>query len=459
MFQILAAPQDQAIAAALRAALSALPSQRPGQATSLLVCTPALNRADALTPLMDKALEAWSRNAFIAIAVDGCPAPLGFRDAPIVEWPTHASASERQEFVARLEATAAPDVVAEPKLQTAVNLPPAPAARGGSARLTVLLVTMVLFAALGASLLWLPGGSGPQSSDPQYAYQEKLLALANRLAADLRENDPERSRTIETALARIDEVRLPKPALLLPKNPQPATHDAEWDALETAVTAALDAHPELIAGLQADGALDGLAGSGIIGVPVDPAAAPSSGLIVYVVLVVAFALGIGLIVFAVRRNRNAPAGGVMHAKIRAPSTTAQVFASYARLDARKVDSIVGTLQGGGIDVWIDRERLPGGQLWPAEIVRAIRDSQALAVFCSRHAFASDNVFRELHLAASFRKPLIPIALDPTPMPDTFLYYLSAHQSVSAAHVPAVRDALAKSLAPPGIPPALGQPSG
>jgi TIR domain/Sel1 repeat len=106
-----------------------------------------------------------------------------------------------------------------------------------------------------------------------------------------------------------------------------------------------------------------------------------------------------------------------------------VFASYSREDALRVDRVVAELENDGIGVWVDRQRIAGGAPWPAQIVRAIRDSQVLAVFCSQHAFSSDHVFREIHLAIQYKKVLVPIMLEPVPMPDLFLYYLSPFQAV------------------------------
>lgn len=105
------------------------------------------------------------------------------------------------------------------------------------------------------------------------------------------------------------------------------------------------------------------------------------------------------------------------------------FASYSRKDRDRVDEIIGAIQREGLPVWLDRIDIGGGATWPEAIVQAIRGARAVIVFCSSNAFDSDNVLREVNLAANYEKPLLPILLEPASVPDSFFYYLSTRQII------------------------------
>jgi hypothetical protein len=46
-----------------------------------------------------------------------------------------------------------------------------------------------------------------------------------------------------------------------------------------------------------------------------------------------------------------------------------VFLSYARRDQVFVDRLIAELERTGLDVWIDRDDIPGGAAWEATITR------------------------------------------------------------------------------------------
>jgi hypothetical protein len=89
-----------------------------------------------------------------------------------------------------------------------------------------------------------------------------------------------------------------------------------------------------------------------------------------------------------------------------------VFLSYARRDQVFVDRLIGELERAGLDVWIDREDIPGGAAWEATITSAVRASTALVVVLSPAAVESEYVPKELSLADKFDRPIIPVLLAP-----------------------------------------------
>ena len=110
----------------------------------------------------------------------------------------------------------------------------------------------------------------------------------------------------------------------------------------------------------------------------------------------------------------------------------QIFISYSRQDTGSVDRIVEHIEGAGYTVWIDREAGGHGtQRYAAPIVRAIKSARLVALMCSRNAFASDHVVREVYVAGDFRKPFLAFQLDQTQFPDDLIYFLSGFPRIPA----------------------------
>jgi hypothetical protein len=105
------------------------------------------------------------------------------------------------------------------------------------------------------------------------------------------------------------------------------------------------------------------------------------------------------------------------------------FVSYAHRDAERAEALIRDAKADGHCFWIDEGDLSPGTRWTADIVAAIRASTAVVMLCSRQAFASDDVYREVAIAGRYGKPILPLLLDDATAPDEFLYYLSIHQAI------------------------------
>jgi TPR repeat protein len=114
-------------------------------------------------------------------------------------------------------------------------------------------------------------------------------------------------------------------------------------------------------------------------------------------------------------------------------TSSQVFVSYSRTDCDVVDQLVAQIEKLGYTVWIDREE-QSAQRYAASIVAAIRKARLVALMCSQHSVASDQVVREVYVAGDYKKPFVIFQLDTTEFPDEFLYFLSGYPRISAADV-------------------------
>jgi TIR domain/inactive STAND len=111
---------------------------------------------------------------------------------------------------------------------------------------------------------------------------------------------------------------------------------------------------------------------------------------------------------------------------------AEVFISYSSSNRTKVLQILGELQALGIDCWLDKNKIPGGSNWSQEIVVSIRKCRLFLLMASPDSLKSENVSKELQLAAHYDKPILPVWLVPDlTYTDQFAYHLTATQYIAA----------------------------
>jgi non-specific serine/threonine protein kinase len=106
-----------------------------------------------------------------------------------------------------------------------------------------------------------------------------------------------------------------------------------------------------------------------------------------------------------------------------------VFLSYASADRERALHIADLLEANGIAVWIDRKSIVGGASWSAEIVRGVKDCAALVILCSASSLASRNVQQEVQLGWESDRPILPVLLERTPLPEAIEYALAGRQWV------------------------------
>jgi hypothetical protein len=88
----------------------------------------------------------------------------------------------------------------------------------------------------------------------------------------------------------------------------------------------------------------------------------------------------------------------------------QIFISYARSDAERVDALVEGLRQLRYDAWIDAE-LTGGQAWWDTVLSQIRASSAVLVGLSPAALESIAVRREYEYAYAVGRSLLPVVVN------------------------------------------------
>lgn len=124
-----------------------------------------------------------------------------------------------------------------------------------------------------------------------------------------------------------------------------------------------------------------------------------------------------------------------------------VFICYARADAPSVKPICDDLEKRGQEIWVDTKEIDAGENWAGEIVRAIKSVRGVAVMCSKAAFESDHVKREVYLADRYKRRIVPVFLEDAAIPEDFEYFFAGVQWIKLKDMPQ-RDrgkAVAKAL--------------
>jgi hypothetical protein len=103
--------------------------------------------------------------------------------------------------------------------------------------------------------------------------------------------------------------------------------------------------------------------------------------------------------------------------------TYDIFISYRRADRELVASVVRRLEERGVGVWYDAE-IEGGADWRETIVDALTNSDMLAIFFSEDCNNSRQLKKELAVADTLRKPVVPILIENTQPRGAYLYELA-----------------------------------
>src|SRR5262249_28610919 len=109
---------------------------------------------------------------------------------------------------------------------------------------------------------------------------------------------------------------------------------------------------------------------------------------------------------------------------------ADVFISYSRQDRDRVLPWVQRLQTAGVSVWMDEQGIDAARQWREEIVTAIEACKVLLLMISSSSTASEYVIKEVTLAADSNRPLVPLLLEPIPIPGALRFHLAGLQHIT-----------------------------
>lgn len=100
-----------------------------------------------------------------------------------------------------------------------------------------------------------------------------------------------------------------------------------------------------------------------------------------------------------------------------------IFISYRRSDRELVAQVVRKLEANGVGVWYDAE-IDSGADWRESIVEALTAADMLVIFFSEECNSSRQLKKELAIADSLEKPVIPILIEDTKPKGAYLYELA-----------------------------------
>src|SRR5436190_5475439 len=112
-----------------------------------------------------------------------------------------------------------------------------------------------------------------------------------------------------------------------------------------------------------------------------------------------------------------------------------VFISHSTSNRPVANAVCAALESIGIRCWIaPRDVLPG-RSYSGEITRAIQQSRAFVLIFSEHSNNSEQVLREVQLAANSRLHIVQFRIDPVSPSDDLEYYLSGLHWLDAVTPP------------------------
>jgi hypothetical protein len=134
------------------------------------------------------------------------------------------------------------------------------------------------------------------------------------------------------------------------------------------------------------------------------------------------------------------------------------FISHARKNVAQAEAIEAAL--GATRVWLDRSEIRLGALLGRELLSSIRASRAIVLVWSKHAAQSPWVQSEWIAAANLGKPIVPICLDKTALPQALTNTLwgAGGRSFTATVAQLVRTMRGGLAAGPSISPSMRLPN-
>jgi len=122
---------------------------------------------------------------------------------------------------------------------------------------------------------------------------------------------------------------------------------------------------------------------------------------------------------------------------------ADIFISYSSKDREKAEQLIELLASAGLSVWIEMSGMSFATSWSAEIVDAIEECKALLVLLSPSSIESENVVKEVSLAAEKKKKILPLELEPVTLPRELQYHLAGIQRAPMTNIDSIIRALGK----------------
>ena len=112
-----------------------------------------------------------------------------------------------------------------------------------------------------------------------------------------------------------------------------------------------------------------------------------------------------------------------------------IFISHSSKDKPIADGICANLEAAGLRCWIAPRDIAAGEDWPTAITTAISHSRVMVLIFSASSNASEDVGREIILAANHKLVIIPFMIDNTEPEPGKQYYLARTHWLEAMNPP------------------------
>src|SRR5205085_6710726 len=112
-----------------------------------------------------------------------------------------------------------------------------------------------------------------------------------------------------------------------------------------------------------------------------------------------------------------------------------VFISHSAQDKSVADAACAALEKAAVRCWIAPRDVQPGRSFSGEITRAIQPSKVMVLIFSEHSNASEQVLREVQLAANSHLHIVQFRIQDVLPSDDLEYYLSAPHWLDALTPP------------------------
>src|SRR5512141_999235 len=112
-----------------------------------------------------------------------------------------------------------------------------------------------------------------------------------------------------------------------------------------------------------------------------------------------------------------------------------VFISYSHKDQPIADGICAKMEAGGLSCWIAPRDIDPGEDWPSAIASGIAGSKVMVLVFSQNSNMSEEVSRELYLAANSKVIIIPFVIENVRPEAGKAYYLGRTHWLDAMNPP------------------------
>ncbi|HSV63235.1 MAG TPA: toll/interleukin-1 receptor domain-containing protein [Chthoniobacterales bacterium] len=112
-----------------------------------------------------------------------------------------------------------------------------------------------------------------------------------------------------------------------------------------------------------------------------------------------------------------------------------VFISHSSDNRPTANAVCAALESAGIRCWMAPRDVMPGRSYSGEITRAIQQSRAFILIFSQHSNNSEQVLREVQLAANSRLHIVQFRIDAVSPSDDLEYYLSGPHWLDAVTPP------------------------